>query len=438
MPSSKRYHRCLQRMYALRRFGIKLGLGTIRQILDGMGQPQQRYHAIHIAGSNGKGSVGSGLAAILTASGYKTGLYTSPHLVEFNERILIDHQPISNARVVAAYEAVEAVHAGEREPTFFEFATAMALFDFAQQQVEWAVIETGMGGRLDATNIIDPALCLITNISLEHKMYLGRTITAIAGEKGGIIKPNIPVITGARQASARRVLQRIATQNGAPLYRAGSDYRVRRQRAGEFTYFGIDHRWPGMRSNLIGTHQIENTAMVLAACELLQRRGLKITLETIRQGLRQQTWPGRLEVVQHDPVVILDGAHNLHAARTLGRHLATTYPDRAITLVLGMLDDKPYRQMLKALVPICDRVVFTRPAIDRALPPETLQAAAAGLNRPSKAISGARDAFVYALDTARGDEVICVAGSLYLVGDVKAALAQQDVLASGRAKLRAT
>ena len=417
-------------MYALRRFGIKLGLDTIGQILAGLGHPHQQYRCIHVAGSNGKGSVGSGLASILTASGYKTGLYTSPHLVEFNERINIDHRPITNTRVVAAYEAVQAVHAGDREPTFFEFATAMALFDFAQQQVEWAVIETGMGGRLDATNIIFPALCVITNISLEHKMYLGNTIAAIAGEKGGIIKPKTPVITGAKQAPARRVLHRIANQNAAPLFQAGSDFTVRRNRQGGFSYFGMDHRWPNLRSQLIGAHQVDNTAMILAACELLQRMEFNITLDNIRAGLQQQKWPGRLEVVHHAPQVILDGAHNLHAARTLSRHLASTLRGRRLTLVIGMLDDKPYRSILKLLVPVSDRVIFTRPTINRALPPETLQASAATLRRPSRVIPEAGDALAYALETAAAEEVICVAGSLYLVGDVKSAIAQRNLLAA--------
>ena len=182
-------------MYGLRRFGIKLGLTTIRKILKELGNPQQGYACIHVAGTNGKGSVASSLASILCQSGYKTGLYTSPHLVRFNERIQVNNRPISNKDVVAAYEAVRQVNFGRREPTFFEFATAMALYEFGRQQVDWAVIETGMGGRLDATNVIQPELSIITNISLEHRDYLGDTLSRIASEKAGIIKRRKPVVT---------------------------------------------------------------------------------------------------------------------------------------------------------------------------------------------------------------------------------------------------
>ena len=186
-------------MYGLRRFGIKLGLSTIRKILKGLGNPQDAYSCVHIAGTNGKGSVASALATILYRSGYKTGLYTSPHLIRFNERIQVNNRPISNKRVAQLYTSIIRTHQGKREPTFFEFATAMALYEFAAQQVDWAIIETGMGGRLDATNIIHPAISIITNISLEHREYLGNSLEQIAGEKAGIIKKRKPVITAIRQ-----------------------------------------------------------------------------------------------------------------------------------------------------------------------------------------------------------------------------------------------
>ena len=189
-------------MYGFQRFGIKLGLSTIKKILGGLGDPQDTFTCIHVAGTNGKGSVASSLATILRCSGYKTGLYTSPHLVRFNERIQVNNRPITNEKVVASYRAVNDAHFGKRNPTFFEFTTAMALFEFAAQKVDWAVIETGMGGRLDATNIINPALSIITNISLEHREYLGNTLAQIAVEKAGIIKNRTPLVTGIRQKKA--------------------------------------------------------------------------------------------------------------------------------------------------------------------------------------------------------------------------------------------
>ncbi|MBW2513579.1 MAG: bifunctional folylpolyglutamate synthase/dihydrofolate synthase, partial [Deltaproteobacteria bacterium] len=208
-------------MYSLRRFGIKLGLSTIRGILKKLGNPHNHFGCIHVAGTNGKGSIASGIASILNAAGYRTGLYTSPHLISFNERIGIDGRHISNARVVAAYQAVKNVHHGSREPTFFEFATAMALYDFDREGIDWAVIETGMGGRLDATNIVRPAVSVISNLSLEHQDYLGGTLAQIAAEKGGIIKKGIPVVTGVRQPGALSVLNDIAAAKSAPVFRLG-------------------------------------------------------------------------------------------------------------------------------------------------------------------------------------------------------------------------
>lgn len=198
MPRRETHTECLERMFSLRRFGIKLGLATIRRMLAGLGNPHQRYSCIHIAGTNGKGSVASSLAAVLMCSGYRVGLYTSPHLVRFNERIKVDGEDISDADIVRLYRRVCRALPGGREPTFFEFTTAMALDEFGRRKVDWAVIETGMGGRLDATNVLTPELSIITNVSLEHREYLGHSLPAIAFEKAGIIKRRRPVVTGVR------------------------------------------------------------------------------------------------------------------------------------------------------------------------------------------------------------------------------------------------
>ena len=212
-------------MYGFRRFGIKLGLSTIKKILISLDNPQDAFACIHVAGTNGKGSVASSLASILYHSGYKTGLYTSPHLVHFNERIQVNNRPITNKKVVAAYNAVNDAHFGMRAPTFFEFTTAMALLEFADQKVDWAVIETGMGGRLDATNIIKPVLSIITNISLEHREYLGNTLIEIAAEKAGIIKNRTPLVTGIRQKKAFTEIKRIATQKKSTSVSTGHRFQ---------------------------------------------------------------------------------------------------------------------------------------------------------------------------------------------------------------------
>jgi dihydrofolate synthase/folylpolyglutamate synthase len=408
-------------MYGFRRFGIKLGLSTIKKILTALGDPQNTYACIHVAGTNGKGSVASSLASILHCSGYKTGLYTSPHLVRFNERIQVNNRPISNAKVVATYSAVKDVHSGKRDPTFFEFTTAMALVEFATQKVDWAVIETGMGGRLDATNIIKPTLSIITNISLEHREYLGNTLTQIAREKAGIIKNRTPLVTGVRQKKAISEIERIAAEKKAPLFRLGTDFKVRRNQGQAFSYYGMKNVWHNLQTALAGSFQVENAALVLAACELIGENEASVTLKNIRKGLDKHQWPGRLEIVSQDPFIILDGAHNLAAAHNLAKFLSTNLADRAITLVIGILDDKPYKAMLKALIAPTHRVIFTRAKIDRALDPQILYEAGKDLKSDVNIISDVAQAIRNAIETTPRDGAICIAGSLYVVGEAKEA-----------------
>ena len=411
-------------MYSLRRFGIKLGLSTIRRILEELGNPQDHFGCIHVAGTNGKGSIASGIASILNAAGYRTGLYTSPHLVTFNERISINGRHISDAGVVAAYEAVKNVHHGSREPTFFEFATAMAFYDFDRKGVDWAVIETGMGGRLDATNIVKPVVSIISNLSLEHQDYLGNTLAQIAAEKGGIIKEGVPVVTGVKQPGALSILNDIADAKSAPVFRLGKEFKVRRKSGGTFSFFGIHNQWSDMKTSLMGRHQIDNAAISLAACELLSRTGASISERDCRQGLSDLHWPGRLEIVSESPRIILDGAHNLVAARNLAAFLAQETNQRPITMVIGILDDKPYKAMLSALLPIAQKVIFTRPQIDRGLPPETLYTEARKYGKDITLLPDVHQAVQQAVSHAAPNDVICIAGSLYVIGEAKVCLSQ--------------
>ena len=408
-------------MYGFRRFGIKLGLSTIKKILAGLDDPQDTFACIHVAGTNGKGSVASSLASILHRSGYKTGLYTSPHLVRFNERIQVNNRPISNKKVVASYSAVKDAHFGKREPTFFEFTTAMALYEFAAQKVDWAVIETGMGGRLDATNIIKPALSIITNISLEHREYLGNTLTQIAAEKAGIIKKRTPLVTGVRQKKAFAEVKRIAAEKKAPLFRLGTDFKVRRHQGQTFSYYGIGNVWHNLQTALKGSYQVDNAALVLAACELINDPRAAITLNKIQEGLSKNHWPGRLEIVSQNPFIILDGAHNLAAARNLAKFLSTHLAGKAITLVIGILDDKPYKAMLKSLLTPVTRVILTRAKIDRALDPRKLWEAAKNLSPDVTITPDVGQAIKTAVETTPRHGAICIAGSLYVVGEAKEA-----------------
>ncbi len=434
MTRKTAYDLCLEEMYQLRRFGIKLELATISAILSALGEPQHQYRSVHIAGTNGKGSTAAMLSSILSQAGYKVGLYTSPHLVRFNERIKINGREINNDRVVAAYQAVKNKHGRKREPTFFEYTTAMALYEFARQQVDVAVIETGMGGRYDATNVLTPLLSVITNISLEHQAYLGKTLAAIAGEKAGIIKPGVPLVTGVRQASALAVIRKTAAENRADCFQLGEHFKIRQHRSGDFSYSGPDLHMKNLRTGLRGAHQAENAALALAACEILAHRGLLSVPETsVRQGLLDVSWPARMEIMPHKPLILLDGAHNLAAANNLARYLATD-PDmnnKKILLVIGILGDKPYQAMLKKLAPLCDSVILTRAQIDRAVDPEILARTVRSMNCRYEIIGCVAEAVRQALSRVSPEDAICISGSLYVAGEARHALSRMGIAPDG-------
>lgn len=433
------YEQCLKEMYSLRRFGIKLGLDIIENILNSLENPQRTFSSIHVAGTNGKGSIAASLAAILKDAGYKTGLYTSPHLIRFNERISINGVEIDDDGVIDAHKAVTQVHMGDREPTFFEYTTAMALYAFAKANVQWAVIETGMGGRLDATNVLSPEISIISNISKEHSSYLGNTIGKIAFEKGGIIKSNTPVVTAAQQKSAVEVLRRIAVERKAPFYRLGEDFCIRRNRKQRFpaifSYYGIDHDYKDILTALAGAHQADNAAVVIAASEILMGDKANISEKNIRSGLSGVKWPGRLEILPTKPSVIIDGAHNLDAAKRLSVFLKDFAAGRPVTMVIGILDDKPYSAMLASLLPLAEKVIFTQPEIERRLPAQTLYDTSRQL-RPEKSfrteiVENVPKAVDTALKTTPPDGLVCIAGSLYVAGEARRKLKTMGFIPGG-------
>ncbi|MBF0225709.1 MAG: bifunctional folylpolyglutamate synthase/dihydrofolate synthase [Desulfobacterales bacterium] len=407
-------------MFELRRFGIKLELSTIKTILENLGNPQEKFKSIHVAGTNGKGSIASCISTILHMAGYKVGLYTSPHLIRFNERICINNNQISDEEVVDCFEAVKKANKADREPTFFEYNTAMAFYEFASRNVDWAVIETGMGGRFDATNIITPVISIISNISLEHQSYLGDTLTKIAMEKGGIIKPYVPIVTGAKQESVKKELKDIAIERNAPFYCFNENFKVKKNKDGTFDYNGIKNVWKKLRTGMLGNYQVDNTALVLALCELLKETGTNIPFESIKEGLEKNKWPGRLEVIRQNPFIILDGAHNLDGSKNLAKFLQKNLANKGITLVVGILDDKPYESMLKALLPVCKRVIITQAKNDRSLPTQKLYGIAVNLIKDITIEPDVDKALKYAIETVSNDEAICVSGSLYVIGEAKA------------------
>lgn len=425
------YNQCLEKIYKLGRFGIKLELDTISNILSQLGTPHKKYNLVHVAGTNGKGSTATCIAAILGAAGFKTGIYTSPHLVRFNERICVNGQQISDADVVSAYEAVDAadnkLYRQSRRATFFEIVTAMAFCYFAEKNVEWAVIETGMGGRFDATNIITPKVGVITNLSIEHTDYLGHTIKDLAREKGGIIKPGVPLVTAVSQPSGLDKLTEIAQGRGSALYRFKKDFSIRKIPGRSiYNYNGIYQKLKGLTKPLPGEHQRENLSLALAAIELIFEQNKKndpryeLTQELIHQGLARVHWPGRLEKIMDHPLVILDGAHNLKASVLLSKYLNQALGNKKLTLVIGILHDKPYEAMLAQLLPRAQRVIVTKAKIDRSIQPAVLTTAIKKIFKGEVAvIEDVKKAVSHAISTSSKDDAICIAGSLYVAGEAK-------------------
>ncbi len=390
--------------------------------MRGLGNPHHTYSCIHVAGTNGKGSIAALLSSILSHAGYKVGLYTSPHLVCFNERIQINGHPISDRHVIEAAEAVQQIYTQSDPPTFFECATAMALYYFGLQNVEWAVLETGMGGRYDATNIVRPKVCVISNISKEHTEYLGNTLTKIAVEKAGIIKSGAGVITGVRQKNALGVIEQITLEQGVPLRRLGKEIKVRNSRNGSFTYMGTNKYWRGLKVGLPGAHQIQNAGLALGAVEFLAENDLEVSDEAIHAGLRTVVWPGRLGIISENPLVIIDGAHNPSAVGTLKRFLQKTLARRRLTIVIGILKDKDWKVMLRDLAGISDRMILTSPHYERAGDPVEQANFIRSLVQDVLVIPCIPDAVSFAIDRATHNDVVCITGSLYTVGEAKAYL----------------
>ena len=438
MPLDGSYQETIDYIYALQKHGIKLALSNSVRLMELMGNPQQKFRAVHVAGTNGKGSTSMFIASMLMAAGYRVGLYTSPHLVSFTERIRINNVPIPEARVVELAQQVRsgcrgtcaADGSGPMSPTFFEVTTAIAFAYFAGEGVDIAVIETGMGGRLDSTNVVMPLVSIITNIDLEHTEFLGGTLDRIAGEKAGIVKPGVPVVTGAMQPEALSVIEREAEARGARVYRLSKDFMpadIRQGGAQRFEYRGIRNHYSALTINMLGRYQVDNACLALAAIECLRAAGVAVDETALRRGLEKARWEGRMERVSERPDVYLDGAHNPASAQRLAetiRDLKSSY--RKLVLVIGILGDKDYRGIVDALVPLVDRVVVSKPHYSRALEVRVLAEEIRKLHGSVAAAETIGDAIALARGAAESDDMILVTGSLYVVGDARALLVSRD------------
>ena len=416
------YQLTIKYLYGLQKYGIKFGLSSISRLLKSFSDPQDSLKVIHIAGTNGKGSTGAILSSILMRAGFKVGFYTSPHLVNFTERIKINEQEISEAKVTELTELIKNKldNWGDNcNITFFEFVTAMAILYFAEQKVDFAVIEVGMGGRLDATNVVNSTLSIITNISKEHEAFLGTTIGEIAMEKAGIIKKKGALITSAAQPEVLAMFQKICLANNTDFYQVGKNFQAKAVCGQNFDYHGQEVTYHNLKLNLLGKHQITNAMLSLGAIEILKKKGAKIDDEAVYQGLAKVSWPGRLESVQQNPRVILDGAHNPLAANILRDALRDEIDYQRLFLILGIMEDKNIETIISSLAPLAHEIIFTKPDYYRSASPKLLYEQAGNYQCISRVIESIDESIRYSLSAADEKDLICITGSLFTVGEAK-------------------
>ena len=412
------YSQTLSRIYNLRGGAIDLRLDRMDHALALFDHPEKKYASFHIAGTNGKGSTAAMLHRILSAAGYRTALYTSPHLVSFPERIRIGDTEITADEVVAlADEIWDRTAAADISLTFFEFVTVMAFVHFARQAIDVAVVEVGLGGRLDATNLVRPVVSVITTISKDHEAYLGSDLVSIAREKGGIIKRGIPVVCGMLPREAAAAIAEIAVASESPFYILERNFISSLKIGGTFDYKGENWCIQDLLVRLWGNHQRRNAAIAVAALEVA-RRDFPVDESAVRWGLKTVVWPGRLEVMLQRPMVILDGAHNGEGVRVLVDEMGRLRGRGQVKMLFAAMADKDWRLMLDSLSATVDEIVLTRVSVERSADPRQL-ATHLGGGIPQRVVDDSRAGLGLLLESARPDDVILVAGSLYLLGEVR-------------------
>lgn len=398
------YKKVIKFLYSLERFkGIKLGLESINSLLEKLGSPYKELKVIHVAGTNGKGSVCAMLSSILQEAGYKVGMYTSPHLVDFRERFLINNKKITKNEVIKYFDIVKKQYTNE---TYFEFITAMAFLYFKDKKVDFLVLEVGMGGRLDATNVVKPLTAVVTNVSLEHTNYLGETIKAIAYEKAGIIKENTPTVTGAKN-EALEVIKKVCREKNSKLFLTKHYKKIN-------GYFDVN-KYKNLKLNLNGDFQLENAAVAVRVIDILNKcYGLKINKDSIKDGLKKTKWPGRLEFISKN--ILVDCAHNPAAFLELRKEIKKLkLKFKRLILVIGILKDKDIKSIIKIIEPLTNIVIITKPKIDRASEPEDI---AKYVKKEHRIVEDVKKAFSYAKKIAKKEDLVLVAGSMYVVGEI--------------------
>jgi dihydrofolate synthase/folylpolyglutamate synthase len=421
----------------------KLNLERIRAILAGLGNPHEKFQSVHVAGTKGKGSTAAMCESVLRASGVRTGLYTSPHLHTFRERIRLNGELISRQKVVEGIDRLRKVPDQHPDVLVFELITALAFDYFARSGVEFAVIEVGLGGRLDATNVTTPRVSIITSISLDHMAILGNTLAQIASEKAGIIKPRVPVISAPQREEAGQVIAQIAKERGAPLIAVGQSLEFKIQKS-NFTIHAIEHTLdyqrleirqsppPGLQTpisrlelHLLGAHQLANASTAIAAMYELMAQGIQITDETIHQGIERTRWPGRFEILERRPFLIVDGAHNRDSTRQLVATINALFPKATVQWVFGASDDKDVRGMFSELLPRSAEIILTRANHPRASAPETLATLAIEFGAHEVTAKDTADALRLSRERMDCFDLTVITGSLFIVAEARGLVLQQ-------------
>jgi dihydrofolate synthase/folylpolyglutamate synthase len=423
------HHETLAYLYGLERFGMVFGLENISRLLRVIGDPHRALQVLHVGGTNGKGSVSAMMASVLQEEGWRVGLYTSPHLVSFTERIQINGTEISWDEVVRLTDLLRNRVEKEGIPqqfTFFDFTTALALYYFAHQEVDVSILEVGLGGRLDSTNVVHPLITVISNVAKDHFQILGERTEDIAREKAGIVKYGVPLVSGATQPEVIQILEEVCKEKEAPLRLAGKDFTGEKIATGTLEFHGRRWHLTDIRLGVAGSFQIENATVALGALEALEEQGYKVGDESIYKGLASVHWPGRLELVQASPQILLDGAHNPAAARSLKEALQEEFDYRHLYMVMGTMQDKEVSTLMAVLAPLADKMIAVSPCNPRAISAQRLADIAQHYCREVTAIEDVREGVEYARQIAQADDLILVTGSLFTVGEARNYLVHKE------------
>ena len=428
--SHSTYNETVEWLFGLHRFGSKPGLTNVRHLLGRMGDPHKNFKAIHVTGTNGKGTTTAMITSILQAADYKVGMFISPHLSSFTERITINGERIQPEVVVDIVEGMKSIidemveNSELRHPTFFEVITAIAFKHFSEQEVNFAILEVGMGGRLDATNVVQALISVITNVSLEHTYVLGNSVLEIAEKKAGIIKKGGVLITATQDDEVYNLLSTVCEKVGSRIFRVGKDLkfnRLTRNLEGQsFHLDGISRHYDRLFIPLLGRHQLLNAASAVGAVEALSYHGIEIPVKAFHEGLRKVKWPGRLEVVQENPLVVIDGAKDVEATRAIKESLLEDFQYPRRVAVVSMSSDKNIPEMIGHLTQAVDSFIITAHSVmGRAAEPETISNEIEKYSKPYRIETDLKKAIKGAIDIAGEDGMVLIVGSVFLVGEAR-------------------